>query len=135
MSPFRDPLPMTFHYAVLALVGLHGRSEFLLTRSLAFRHRLPEPTLAKVLRRLTQAGILESARGSRGGYRLARDPRDINLMDIFSAVQELDLPKGEERLPECCPTGQECPSLRLSAEISTYIKRLLGRKTLRTLIK
>jgi Rrf2 family protein len=136
LTPFiRDPLPTTFHYAVLALVGLHGCEGFLQTRSLAFRYRLPEPTLAKVLRRLTLAGILESARGASGGYRLTMNPMQISLLDVLTAVHELDSPRDEGRVLECCPSGQECPSLRLTAELTAYMGRLLEGRTLASLLK
>ena len=44
--------------------------------------------LEPVLQALSRAGLLESLRGPRGGYRLARRPRDITLRDIIAAVAE-----------------------------------------------
>ena len=44
--------------------------------------------LEPVLQGLSRAGLLESLRGPRGGYRLARRPRDIRLADILAAVSE-----------------------------------------------
>lgn len=46
-----------------------------------------------VLQALSRAGLLESLRGPRGGYRLARRPRDIRLSDIVDAVAEEDEPE------------------------------------------
>lgn len=64
--------------------------------------RLEQPTVAKLLKRLAQAGLVESFRGAAGGYRLARAPADISLAEIIEA---LDGPIG---LTECS-VGRACP--------------------------
>ena len=44
--------------------------------------------LEPVLQALSRAGLLESVRGPRGGYRLARRPREVPLSDVLAAVVE-----------------------------------------------
>ena len=44
--------------------------------------------LEPVLQALSRAGVLESVRGPKGGYRLARRPRDIRLLDLVLALEE-----------------------------------------------
>ena len=56
---------------------------------------LKAPTVSKLLKRLAQAGLVESFRGAAGGYRLARSATDISLAEI---VEALDGPIG---LTEC----------------------------------
>lgn len=41
-----------------------------------------------VFQALSRAGLLDSVRGPRGGYRLGRRPRDLRLSDIVACVQE-----------------------------------------------
>ena len=48
---------------------------------------VPLPTAQKVMGRLAAAGLLESARGSGGGFRLARASSGISLADIIEAVE------------------------------------------------
>ena len=48
---------------------------------------VPLPTAQKLLGRLSTAGLLVSARGSAGGFALARDPEKISLADIVEAVE------------------------------------------------
>jgi Rrf2 family protein len=43
--------------------------------------------LAKVFGQLTRADIVTPIRGKNGGYVLAHDPKDINLLDIITAVE------------------------------------------------
>jgi Rrf2 family protein len=50
------------------------------------RQGLPERFLQKTLKPLVGAGVLRSARGARGGYALARDPKDVTLLEVIEAV-------------------------------------------------
>lgn len=45
-----------------------------------------------VFQALSRAGLLDSVRGPRGGYRLARRPRDIRLSEVVAAVTEEPAP-------------------------------------------
>lgn len=49
--------------------------------------RLEQPTVSKLLKQLSQAGLVESFRGVNGGYRLARAPEQISLVDILVAIE------------------------------------------------
>lgn len=56
-------------------------------QELAARTRVPLPTVAKLLKTLTRAQLLESLRGAHGGYRLARSAEKISVADIIGAVE------------------------------------------------
>lgn len=45
------------------------------------------PTVSKILKLLTQEGLLASYRGATGGYRLARAPQEISVAQIISALE------------------------------------------------
>jgi Rrf2 family protein len=46
-----------------------------------------EARLRKLLQPLVRAGILQSLKGLHGGYRLARNPRDITLLEVVEAIE------------------------------------------------
>ena len=48
---------------------------------------MPLPTAQKLMGRLASAGLLSSARGTGGGFRLAREANGISLADIIEAVE------------------------------------------------
>jgi len=57
---------------------------------LAEFHGVPAAYLAKALQSLSRAGIVESVPGRNGGYRLARPPAEITLLDVVEAVEGRD---------------------------------------------
>ncbi len=48
---------------------------------------LPLPTVQKLVSKLSAAGLIESTRGTGGGFRLARPPSSISLADIVEAIE------------------------------------------------
>lgn len=60
--------------------------EALPAAKLAELHAVPGPYLAKHLQSLTRAGVTVSSSGPRGGFRLARAPEDITLLDVVLAI-------------------------------------------------
>ncbi|MGW4378795.1 RrF2 family transcriptional regulator [Kitasatospora sp. NPDC004531] len=76
-------------HCCLTLVWLDGPDPVPSAR-LAAMFELSPTYLNKVLQRLTRAGLLTSARGPRGGVRLARDPGRITMMDVVTAVEGAD---------------------------------------------
>jgi FeS assembly SUF system regulator len=75
-------------YATVVLTVLAARPGTVLSASeLAERSGLEIPTVAKVLKPLAQAGLVEGFRGASGGYRLARDAAAISLVEIVEAME------------------------------------------------
>ncbi|GAB2938144.1 Rrf2 family transcriptional regulator [Micromonospora polyrhachis] len=57
------------------------------TATLAAFYELPSAYLNKQLQALARAGILSSTSGPRGGFRLARSPEAITLLDVVTAIE------------------------------------------------
>ncbi|WP_380873761.1 SUF system Fe-S cluster assembly regulator [Sphingomonas sp. DBB INV C78] len=77
-------------YAVVMLTAAarHSDAETRLSATLLSEETgVPLPTAQKLMGRLAGAGLLTSARGTGGGFRLARDPAEINLAEIIEAVE------------------------------------------------
>lgn len=78
------------HYSVKALLDLSLQPGYgpASVKAIAQRQELPAPYLEKLLIELRRAELVESVRGSQGGYQLARSPSQISLGQILEAVGE-----------------------------------------------
>ena len=56
-------------------------------RDIAARERLPVDYVEQILLRLRRAGLVQSTRGARGGYALARSPEEISVRDVITASE------------------------------------------------
>lgn len=75
-------------YATVLMTALaQSGDELVSAMALAERARLEQPTAAKVLKLLAQAGLVASQRGAAGGYRLAHAPEAITVADIVGAIE------------------------------------------------
>ena len=54
---------------------------------LAEYHGVPAAYLAKHMQALSKAGIVESVAGPKGGYRLAKPPAEITVLDVVLAIE------------------------------------------------
>ncbi len=97
-------------YAVVALVRL-GRasleSNVETTPGIAAAIGIPEPTVAKVLKALTNSGLVISQRGAHGGYRLAKPLSQIPVADVIVAID------GPIALTSCVDGAIGCESQSL----------------------
>lgn len=76
-------------YGTMVMVYLAMQSEvFCNARVIAEKVHLSVPTVSKLLKRLTAAGLLLSTRGVAGGYRLKRSAADISLAEILYALED-----------------------------------------------
>ncbi len=75
--------------ACLLLAGEEGRAA-LPGAVIAQRLRIPPQYLPVVLLRLKSAGVVATVRGQRGGYRLARAPSAIRVLEVLQAIDGPD---------------------------------------------
>lgn len=87
---------------VLASSAASEPDSVLSAAGLAERAGLEPPTVAKLLKPLAQAGLVEAFRGASGGYRLARPAHAINLCDIVEAME------GPLAMTECSADHGNC---------------------------
>ncbi|MFM7207295.1 MAG: RrF2 family transcriptional regulator [Planctomycetaceae bacterium] len=77
-------------YAALAVVELARRVESptpVRIREICAAQGVPPRFLVHILLQLKAAGIVASVRGAAGGYRLAKPPAEVTLLDVVTAVE------------------------------------------------
>jgi Rrf2 family protein len=95
-------------YALRALVYLAEIGEQASADRISAEANVPRRLLARILARLSHAGLVESEQGRRGGSRLARPPQEITLLD---AVEAAEGPFGVTRCimqNRACGSGPPC---------------------------
>jgi Rrf2 family protein len=94
--------------AVLYLARLQN-SNRAASNIIARDQSIPPSFLAKIIAQLSIAGLLSTVRGARGGVSLARDPKDITLLEVVEAVDGpimLNVCVGKQRI---CGFEDDCP--------------------------
>lgn len=123
--------------AIVLDIGFHaGRAAGELASAAEVAERLGAARrgLEPVLQALSRAGILESLRGPRGGYRLARRPRDIQLLAVLEALGDAAAPEppGE---PGLAGRLQEAVVGPLWTEFDLLLRERLAALTLEDLLR
>lgn len=121
-------------YAIRCMICLAqepGRN--ITVRELARRMKIPRSFLAKLVQKLVRAGLLQSEKGVQGGFRPARKPAEINLLQVVEAVQ------GPLNINICvmnrkaCPQSGSCSVHTVWSDIQEVIKKKLAHNNLKKL--
>lgn len=122
-------------YGVLGLLALSRRpvGEVAMIDVVAAEEEVPVSFLGKIFQSLARAGIVKSARGSGGGFALARDPAEITVLQVIEAIEGpialqrcLDEDAGCENITGCALCG-------LLTEAQDRVKEVFQATTLREL--
>jgi len=90
--------------------------------------------LTKVLQQLTEADLLESMKGPKGGVRLVHATDEVSLVEIVAAIDGMDI------LTECalglpgCGSEKPCPIHDKWADTRDEIRKMLSETTLQELV-
>jgi Rrf2 family protein len=115
-------------YAVMAMADLakYAGGDALPLSAIAERQQISLAYLEQLFLKLRRAGLVESARGRLGGYRLGRAAASINVAEIMAAVDE------GVRMTRCSDDGVPCISGKrclthglwdaLGAQIATFLE-------------
>ncbi len=75
-------------YGIVLMTRLAGEPQRQFSApELAEECQLPQPTVSKILKSLARGELLASHRGVKGGYALARDPQEISVAEIITALE------------------------------------------------
>jgi FeS assembly SUF system regulator len=115
-------------YAVVVLVRLSQGTESVQTSpGIAAATGIPEPTVAKVLKSLSAAGLVSSQRGARGGYRPVRTLSAIPVAEVIAAVDgPIALTACVEGSSGCCESEHLCPMRGRWDPVNEAIKQALS---------
>jgi Rrf2 family transcriptional regulator, nitric oxide-sensitive transcriptional repressor len=100
-------ISQTVEYALRATVLLADEGQGSRTvDEIAEATRVPKAYLSKVMQGLHRAGLVTSQRGLHGGFRLAKPPAEVSILEVVNAVERL------QRI-RTCPLGLAAHGVRL----------------------
>lgn len=124
-------------YAIRGMLYLarQPRGRKVMTSTIARAAEVPASFLAKVLQILSRSGIVESYRGTGGGFSLLKPAGEITLRQIVEAVE------GDIALNEClmhknaCKRVGTCPTHKIWKEAQEQLLRVLDKANLADLTR
>ena len=123
-------------YAVTAMLdlALHATKSPVPLADISQRQGISLSYLEQLFARLRKQGLVDSARGPGGGYRLSRDANDIAVVEVINAIDE------KVNVTRCggkgdCHDGQPCLTHELWMDLSAQIHNFLSSITLGQLVE
>ena len=107
--------------------------EHLSARAIAAEQGIPAAFLPQVMTDLVRAELVVPIAGRNGGYRLARSPVDISVLDIVTAVERPDRDRGCILRNAPCLAGGDCAAHGVIAGARDALVERLGASSLATL--
>jgi Rrf2 family iron-sulfur cluster assembly transcriptional regulator len=126
-------------YAVMAMADLARRecepSRAVALAEIAARQEISLSYLEQLFARLRRKGLVQSARGPGGGYRLAKTPEATSIADIVHAVDEpLRATRCASKGKGCMLKGERCLTHDLWEDLGQHIEGYLSSVSLADVI-
>ncbi len=121
---------------LLTCIARSGNSSLRTARDLALESKLPLPTVSRLLQDLLKGGLLISQRGIKGGYALAKKPREISIGGVIAALEgPIALTVCSSGVVGLCGLEASCAIKNNQRVISEAIRGVLERLTLADLMQ
>jgi Rrf2 family protein len=110
-------------YAILSLILLSKSQTPIDSETLSHDLSISKSFLAKILQALAKNDILKSYKGVNGGFALAKEPSQINMLKVMSCV--------EGKTPavfDCSSSSSDCPSDKANiCSLWPFLNKLQGK--------
>ncbi len=119
-------------YALRMLVNLARRKkcQAVSTRTLASEEDVSYQFACKIMQQLTEAGLVESKMGPKGGFMLKKQPDDIPVPDVIEAMQGPVVFNNCLLGLNCCSKQENCPISDKLFELQDKFNELINGVTL-----
>jgi Rrf2 family protein len=122
----------------LIYLGVNRGARYIQLGEISQAEGVSQKYLEQIIRLLKSSGLLDSARGVSGGYRLAADPETVSLEHLFELLEGDIAPisclKNDTDSP-LCDRIEACPTLPMWKGMEKVIRDYLKTQTLASLIR
>ena len=119
--------------AILELAMEYGKGP-LQIKIIAERQEISNKYLEQIMAILKSVALVRSIRGAKGGYILAKEPKNIQISDIFIALEGPLLTVDCIDHPEFCTRCTDCVTRHVWTEIQDSIMKVMTSITLQDLV-
>ncbi len=119
-------------YGLQGLLHLARQPEgkLVMAGEIASAEDMPEYFFSKIFQNLAKTGLVNSFRGSSGGFSLAKSPEEITMLEVVEALEgPISLSKCVNA-PETCDKSDTCPFRSYWKEAQEVLVSMLGKHTL-----
>lgn len=125
-------------YAVRVMtdLALHDTGQYCKVKEIAKRQGISEKYLEQIIAVLNKAGYVKSVRGAKGGYRIAKDPKEVTVGMILRLTEGTLAPVAclEKEADECCRCSI-CETLGVWKDLQEAINRVVDGVTIADLME
>lgn len=120
---------------VMADLALNSNEKYITSKEIAKRQGISNKYLEQIIAMLNKAGYLETARGTAGGYKLAKKPSECVIGDILKATEGNLTPLDCLTKEGKCVRQKYCKTYSFWKGLDDVINEYINNKTLEDLIK
>ncbi|MCP5552862.1 MAG: Rrf2 family transcriptional regulator [Akkermansiaceae bacterium] len=121
--------------AVSYLAEISGEQRLAGSGEIAAARDLSQALVAKILTLLSSAGLVSGKSGPSGGYRLARNPAKISLLDVVRVFEDVESQVMCPFGPHWCGSGPQCPLHDTFVELRQQVVDRLDQETFAQFVK
>lgn len=123
-------------YALSIMIDLaqHGKDNYVSLKDISDRQQISMKYLEAIISKLSKGGLVDSARGKTGGYRLNRPVEDYSVGEILILTEKTLAPVACVDCENHCEKEGSCLTRPMWNELNEVIMQFLNSKTLADLL-
>jgi len=116
-------------------LAIHYGGEPVLLKDIAKRQEISERYLENIMVRLVSSGLARSARGQKGGFSLAKPPKEIRLSEVVQVLEGPIAPVECVDNPRLCNRSPDCVTIEIWGRLKKVMLDLLDSITLQDMVE
>ena len=125
-------------YALAALIEIARqtqRGEIVSVLSISGKLGISKIFLEQIATSLKKSGLIQSTKGAKGGYQLAREARAITALAVFAAVENTLMEKADDTVPGQSPASEAAMRTLVFDKLDQAIEACLSNTTIQDLLE
>ncbi len=119
---------------ILLDLALHDADAPRQLRDIAESQQISEKYISRLIIDLRRAGMVRSIRGAGGGFRIAKAPEELTLLDIVEVMEGPLSIVDCVRAPDECRRNETCATREIWSKLNTEIRDSMRKITLREIL-